>query len=206
MARLWVVRHGETEWNRERRIQGHLEVGLNANGRDQALDAGSRLALRFRGEESPAIYTSDLLRARQTALAIGRALERAPHVARKLRERSFGLLEGKTFAELAETHPEEVERYRRRGEKDAIPGAEPYAEFEQRSLRAIRAIARREERAIVVTHGGVIKVLLRAAEGEGKQFMVSNGAIYGFSVRGERLRRLVDEEEAVSSLILDALP
>jgi probable phosphoglycerate mutase len=185
MSRLWVVRHGETDWNRERRMQGHVDVPLNETGRDQARDTAERLAQRFADEAPPAIYTSDLRRAAQTALAIGRALQVRPHVARKLRERAFGLVEGKTFAELAESYPDEVRAYRREGKKDAIPGAEPYAEFVERCLRALRAIARREERAIVVTHGGLIKVVLRAVFGPNTQLMVANTALYTLEVDPE---------------------
>lgn len=178
MAELWLVRHGETDWNRERRLQGHTDIPLNAVGRDQAAEAAQRLALVFAPGPRPAIYTSDLSRAVETARAIGRALGVRPQVARKLREREFGLLEGKTFAELAATHPSEVAAYRR-GAKDAIPGSEPYATFEERALRALRAIARREERAVVVCHGGLIKVALHAVHGPDAQIMISNAAVFG---------------------------
>ncbi|MGE0706776.1 MAG: histidine phosphatase family protein [Planctomycetota bacterium] len=206
MARLWLVRHGETEWNAESRIQGHLDPPLNAVGRDQALDAAGRLAAYFRGQPAPPIYTSDLRRAAQTAIAIGRALRTRPRVAKKLRERAFGVLEGKTLPELAETLPDEVRAYRR-GQKDAIPEAEPYAAFCERAVRAARAIARREPRAVVVTHGGVIKAVLRVALGPDAQFMVGNTALYTVDVDPLRevggIVRVLSEEEVISSAQLD---
>lgn len=179
MARLWLVRHGETDWNRERRLQGHKDVPLNATGHDQAHEVAERLAERFEGLARPEIYTSDLKRAAQTARAVGRALGCTPRIARKLRERMFGICEGQTLAELAETHPDAVKAYRR-GEKDAIPEIEPYAEFTERTLRALRAISNRSESAIVVTHGGLLKVALRTAHGPNKQFMIANTALYSF--------------------------
>ncbi|MBL4846933.1 MAG: histidine phosphatase family protein [Planctomycetes bacterium] len=179
MADLWLVRHGETDWNRERRLQGHRDIPLNATGLDQAGEVAACLAERFAGRPSPEIYTSDLRRAAQTAQAVGRALERRPRIARKLRERSFGLCEGKTLNELAETHPEQVAAYRR-GDKDAIPEVEPYAAFIERTFRALRAIANRSESAVVVTHGGLLKVVLRRVHGPGKQFMIANTALYAF--------------------------
>ena len=177
MSELWLVRHGETDWNRNRRLQGHLDVPLNATGLEQAQDVAARLLERFPGPDLPEIFTSDLQRAAQTALAIGRALRVRPQVARKLRERGFGLMEGKTFEELAETHTEEVRAYRR-GVKDAIPEIELHQAFRTRALRALRAIAQRSERAIVVTHGGVIKVALEATHGPDKRFMIANTALY----------------------------
>lgn len=177
MSELWLVRHGETDWNRERRLQGHLDVPLNATGLEQAQDVAARLLERFGGGPPPEIFTSDLKRAAQTALAIGRALQVRPQVARKLRERAFGLMEGKTFAELAETHPDEVRAYRR-GAKDAIPEIELHAAFRTRALRALRALAQRSARAVVVTHGGVIKVALEATHGPDKRFMIANTALY----------------------------
>lgn len=179
MASLWLVRHGETDWNRARRLQGHRDIPLNATGRDQAAEVAERLAERFAGRPRPEIYTSDLRRAAQTARAVGRALECTPRIARKLRERSFGICEGKTLNELAETHPREVKRYRR-GDKDAIPEIEPYAEFIERTLRALRAIANRSENAVVVTHGGLLKVVLRTVHGPNTQFMIANTALYAF--------------------------
>jgi len=179
VARIWLVRHGETDWNRARRLQGHVDVPLNATGHDQAREVAERLAERFAGQALPDVYTSDLKRAAQTAQAVGRALGCTPRIAKKLRERMFGICEGKTLVELAETHPDEVRAYRR-GQKDAIPEIEPYAEFTERTLRALRAVANRSESAVVVTHGGLLKVALRTAHGPNKQFMIANTALYAF--------------------------
>lgn len=139
------------------------------------------------------MFTSDLKRAIQTAKPVARRLGVVPQATKALRERGLGLVEGKTWSELAETHPAEVKAYRTRRDRDAIPGIEPLAKFEARVLKAIRGIAQRTERAIVVTHGGVLRVFLSAAE-PGAMLMIANTALYQFRLHPDgTLERVVDE-------------
>ncbi len=196
---LWVARHGETDWNRARRIQGHIDVELNATGRDQAADLAHELhqELRGLGGRPPALVASDLRRASQTARAVAQRLGLSPlHTRRDLRERGFGAVEGRTWDELRRSHPAEVEAYKSRADRDAIPGSEPLAAFRQRVLRGLGAVAAEAERAIVVTHGGVLRVLLEEALGEDKQFMIGNAAVYRFRWRAGELERVVRFEGA----------
>lgn len=191
MGVVWVARHGETDWNRERRIQGHLDPPLNDTGRDQVADLAARLAGELEGlEPLPRLISSDLLRASQTAELIGRPLGLTPTLERDWRERRLGILEGKTFSELRETHPAEVEAYRTHVDRDAIPEIEPTIEFRARVLGAIRTIGASSDLALVVTHGGVMRVLLEAALGEDKQFMISNASLYRFYVNADVIRRI----------------
>jgi probable phosphoglycerate mutase len=170
-------------------MQGHLDPGLNAVGLEQALDLAARLA----GDLDPGtpIFTSDLRRAKETARAIADALSSTPRPRKDLRERMLGALEGKTYLELAETHPGEVQAYRSGANRDAIPDIEPLASFERRVLEAVGEIAAVSDPAIVVTHGGALRVLLKAAMGEGKRFAIGNCALYRLRVTEERIQRVV---------------
>ena len=170
MIALIAVRHGETDWNRVRRLQGHTDVALNATGIEQAV----RLAEALAGEPIGAIHSSDLARARATAepLASAFSLPVVPH--RALRERNYGVLEGKTYAEIVEHHPEEAERMRGRDVTTRFVSGESQAEFYARVVDGVRAIAEAEAKAVdapartvlIVTHGGVLDMLYRAANDE----------------------------------------
>ncbi len=196
MARLLVVRHGETLWNAERRMQGHTDTPLSPVGLDQAQALASALAdelapWRAGRTSRPLLFTSDLRRARETADPVARALSLVARPRVDLRERHMGVAQGKTWDELARELPDEVERYRRRGERDAIPGIEPMAAFRERALGAARAIAELAALdgvpAIVVTHGGVLTALLETAHGADKKYLVGNTALFRFEVTAERI-------------------
>jgi len=191
MSTLLVIRHGETDWNAERRAQGHLDITLNLVGVDQAMDVASRLAAELGGlEEAPPVYTSDLARARETAEIVAAALGAHLSEVPELRERMLGIVQGKTWTELRETHPEQVRRYKSGEDRDAIPGIEPIAEFRARCLAAANAIAFTAELAVVVTHGGVLRVLLQEVHGD-QQFMIGNTALYRFRVSDGLIERVL---------------
>ena len=101
-TRLCLIRHGETEWNAGRRIQGQIDIALNALGRQQARAAGRSL----QGCGLTALYASDLRRAWETAELIGAALHLQPQPEPSLRERDYGIFSGLTYAEAEERHPE----------------------------------------------------------------------------------------------------
>jgi len=109
-TRIIAVRHGETAWNVAARIQGQLDVGLNETGRWQARRVGEALA----AEEISTVYTSDLGRAHQTATSIGEVTGKPVVPDEGLRERSFGIFEGKTFGEIEETWPDQAQNWRKR--------------------------------------------------------------------------------------------
>ncbi len=169
---LIVVRHGETDWNRIRRLQGHTDIALNATGIDQA----DRLRDALAGEEIDAIYASDLSRAMETARPIADLLRLPIRSDRLLRERNYGVLEGLTFPEIVEQHPDEAEHLRLRSAEHTIPGGESQRTFFDRVVDTVSRIAKVERdmaaargssvsTILIVTHGGVLDMLHRSASG-----------------------------------------
>jgi probable phosphoglycerate mutase len=161
VTRLVVIRHGETAWNVEQRIQGQLDVPLNDHGRWQA----ARLAAALAGEGLDAVYSSDLQRAAATAAAVAEAAGLAVVADPGLRERAFGRFEGVTFREIAERWPEDAARWRGREPGFAPGGGESLIDFYARCVAAVERIAARHggQTVAVVAHGGVLDCLYRAA-------------------------------------------
>lgn len=158
---LLVIRHGETAWNAEHRIQGHLDIPLSATGVRQA----ARLAERLATERVDAVYSSELARAWLTALPLAErhGLEVLPEP--RLRERSFGIFEGLTLEEIAARHPEPFRQWRARDPGWAMEGGETGQELIDRVLEALHDLAGRHrgQTVVLVTHGGVLDVVYRAA-------------------------------------------
>jgi broad specificity phosphatase PhoE len=156
---LYLIRHGETDWNRDGRWQGHRDVPLSAAGRAQA----KRLAHRLSKSEPrfDSIFTSDLSRALETARIIGGALGLRPIATPELREINLGAWAGKTREEIARAFPGEWLRMQR---NEDIPrgGGETFSSFQQRILGWLdRATEDQERRTIcAVTHGGCIRAVL----------------------------------------------
>ena len=161
LTRLIAVRHGETAWNVDTRIQGQLDIGLNPTGVWQAQRVGQALA----DEPLAAIYASDLSRAWQTALEIARphGLEVRPEPG--LRERAFGRFEGMSFAEIEATLPVDARRWRERAPEFEPEGGGEMLVFRERITRVAADLASRHtgELVALVAHGGVMDVLYRAA-------------------------------------------
>ena len=160
-TRILAIRHGETAWNVEGRIQGQLDVPLNDMGRWQV----HRLALALAGEDVAAIYASDLLRAMETAQAVARGCGRPVVTDPGLRERGFGIFEGLSYAEINQRWPEQAERWRRRDPTFGAPDGETLNRFYERSIAtAARLAALHPGQTIaLVSHGGVMDCLYRAA-------------------------------------------
>lgn len=160
---LIVIRHGETAWNRERRLQGQIDIPLNDTGRAQA----RALAEALTGEPIDAVYSSDLGRAMETATPLAQALGLRVRAEPRLRERCYGALENMTYAEVAEKRPEDFARWQARVPDFAPPGGESLREFHERAVEAALSVARRHpgERIAVVAHGGVLDCLYREATG-----------------------------------------
>ena len=166
-TRIIAIRHGETAWNVDARIQGHLDIGLNERGRWQA----NRVAQALSGESINAIYASDLLRAWDTARAIADATGGALQAHTGLRERHFGEMQGKTFAEVEVSHPEQALRWRKRDPDWAPEGGESLVTVSERINRAAFELGERHmgEQIVLVAHGGIMDALYRAATGQGLQ-------------------------------------
>jgi len=160
-TRLIAVRHGETAWNVDTRIQGQLDIGLNATGLWQAQRAGQALA----DERIGAIYASDLSRAWQTAEEIAKPHGLTVQAEPGLRERAFGRFEGMSFAEIEAMLPEDARRWRERDPEFEPEGGESLLVFRDRVTRVAAELAARHpgELVTLVAHGGVMDVLYRAA-------------------------------------------
>lgn len=166
-TRIIAIRHGETAWNVDTRIQGQLDIGLNDTGRWQA----ERMARSLAGEAIDALYSSDLSRAFETASILSRhhpALRAsAPAPVPALRERCFGHLEGQTWAEIETRWPDDSERWRKREPHWAPEGGESLVQLRARIADIVDALAGRHvgEQIALVAHGGVLDAMYRLATG-----------------------------------------
>ena len=160
-TRVLAIRHGETAWNADSRIQGQLDIPLNDTGRWQAACMAQSLA----GESFDAIYSSDLSRARATAEALAAVVGLEVRPDPGLRERGFGVFEGRTYREIENDLPEQAARWRRREPDFGAEGGETLAGFYDRAIASATRLAARHpgQSIVLVTHGGVLDCLYRAA-------------------------------------------
>lgn len=178
-TRLIAIRHGETAWNLDTRIQGHTDIALNMTGLQQA----AQVADALRDETVNAIYASDLQRAWQTASAIAHTTQAPLNADKGLRERSFGSFEGKTYAELEAEFPEDSLRWRHRDPDWTPPAGESLATMRERILNTVTRLAQQHlgGQIVLVAHGGVLDQLYRLATGQGLQaartWQLGNAAI-----------------------------
>jgi probable phosphoglycerate mutase len=156
-----VVRHGETVWNVEARLQGHGDSALTPLGIRQSEAVAGRLA----GEQFDALYSSDLPRALATAQTIARRSGHRILTDPRLRERSFGLFEGLTRPQIAERFPDHYQRYLARDPDHVVPGGESRRDLYLRVTACLEDIAgqRPGQRIVVVAHGGVLAAMFRRA-------------------------------------------
>ncbi|MES2538776.1 MAG: histidine phosphatase family protein [Pseudomonadota bacterium] len=194
MTEILLIRHGETHWNVEKRVQGHLDIALNAEGERQAAALGDALS----DEKIDVIYASDLQRARQTAQAIA-----APHgmqvrIERDLRERSYGAFEGMLHGDINTTYPDAYTMLRARDIDARFPmgvqQAETLRELSQRAVGVITRLANehRHKKIVIVSHGGVLECIYRAANrldfSPPRDFDIKNASINRLLWDGESLR------------------
>lgn len=160
MTTLLLVRHGETDWNRDGRWQGHSDTHLNDVGREQA----ARLAAELDGVD--VVYASDLARARETAEILAEPLDLTVRQDKRLRERSFGGWEGKTGPQIEAEFPDAHARWLA-GEGPGADDAEPFAHFAARVRSFLEDVLARhpDETVLLVTHGGSIRVIHALANG-----------------------------------------
>jgi broad specificity phosphatase PhoE len=158
---LILARHGETDWNRAGRWQGHSDTSLNELGREQAGRLADELA-----ETVDVVYSSDLSRARETAEIVAARLGLDVQFDSRLRERGFGSWEGLTRAEIAERDASSLEQWEA-GEGHGAHDAEPFDAFADRMHRFLEEVAEQhpDERVLVIAHGGSIRVIHALAMG-----------------------------------------
>ena len=162
-TRVLAIRHGETAWNVDTRIQGHLDIPLNDTGRWQA----RQVALALADERIDAIYSSDLLRAHETAQTVAASRGGVVTADIGLRERSFGVFEGLTYQEIQQRWPEQGERWRCRDPDFGAEGGETLRDFYARCIDTMTRLAAAHpgQNIALVAHGGVMDCLYRAALG-----------------------------------------
>lgn len=162
---LYVVRHGETQWNADGRWQGWQDSDLTPLGRQQAAGAGEKL----KGRGIGTIYCSDAGRARETARLIGEAIGVTPQPDPALRERFYGEYEGMTSLEIDERFPgTRYEAGRDRRDTWRPIGGESLIEVTARVMTFVRLVAQQHagEHVALVTHAGVLRVLDGVSSGE----------------------------------------
>ncbi len=214
---ILLIRHGETAWNAERRLQGHLDIALNAEGERQAAALGAALA----GEHIDLIISSDLARARQTAEAVQRARGVSDaglvQLDSQLRERCYGGFEGLLYSEIAARFPLEFAAWQARNVDAVLPPGknqgETFRSFFERATRAILGHAARHpgQTLALVAHGGVLECAYRAALGlpleTPRDFKVHNASINRFVVEEGKLKLVSwGEIDHLRQVALDDLP
>ena len=212
---ILLIRHGETAWNAERRLQGHLDIPLNGEGERQA----ALLADAIAHEPIDTLVASDLQRARQTAQAVADRRGLALHVDPALRERGYGGFEGLLYSEIEQRFPREFAAWQAR-DIDAVlpPGrnvGESFRAFFDRATGAILALAAAHpgRTLALVAHGGVLECAYRLARGlpleTPRDFKVYNASINRFRYDpATQTLELVSwgEVEHLRPAVLDELP
>jgi len=189
---ILLARHGETDWNREGRFQGHADPPLNATGREQAIELSKALA----GRDLTAVYSSPLRRALETAHVVAAAHGLEPVPVDGLREVDVGSWSGLTRAEVEGRFPEQYARWLAYGQ--GWEDGETYDEMGRRAVAALLEIAAAHEReqVLAVTHGGPIRAAFAFADGtthaEARRTgpQIGNVFVVEFAVEGGALRRL----------------
>ncbi|MGD9951854.1 MAG: histidine phosphatase family protein [Burkholderiales bacterium] len=208
ISRLCIVRHGETAWNAEGRVQGQTDVPLSATGRAQALAV--RAALE--GRRFAALYASDLARVRQTAAPTAAAHGLEVRVEPRLRERHYGKFETLTYAEARERLPADYARFKSKDPDYDFDTGESLRAFYARAVECVGAIAARHagEAVLVFTHGGVLEMVRRHALASGlstpRDFEIPNAALNWIEAGPAGWRVLAWAEMSHLEGALDDLP
>ena len=163
MAKLYLIRHGETDYNKALRFQGHTDIPLNREGLEQA----QKMAAYFRTTPLAAVYSSTLQRACRTAEILGTVKNLTPVKVEAFREIHFGEWEGKNSSELRTQQASAWEDFFRNPATAKAPGGESMGELQNRAFPALRKMlaSHPEGDVALVAHGGVIRVLICAMLG-----------------------------------------
>lgn len=158
MIELWLIRHGQTDWNVEGRFQGSEDVPLNYTGREQA----RKLAKKLDGNSFSAIFSSDLLRAKETAEIIATKLDLPLFIDKRLQEINQGDWEGVLFTEIKEKYPEEIIHRKEDPVFFRPPGGESVEEVSKRITSIVNEISRtfEDEKILIVSHGLALSILI----------------------------------------------
>lgn len=156
-VKLYLVRHGLTDWNLQNRFQGHTDTALNEIGQAEA----AALARRLKSETLHTIYSSDLARTTETAAPIALERGQALYLDPRLREINLGIFEGNTWAENETLYPEEARAWHL-DRDNAPPNAESLSQFRQRMQAVLTSVHQKhqDQAVLFVTHGGNIRMLL----------------------------------------------
>lgn len=158
MTDLWLIRHGETDWNHRKILQGWRDIALNDAGVRQAERVGQRMGREGTEHTFAAVYSSDLGRAYHTALPIAAQLGLSVTTDPNLRERSYGVLEGLTLDEASAQHPLDYAAWQQRQPSHPLKDGESLEAFQSRVVAALNTLAARHpgQHVVVVAHGGVL--------------------------------------------------
>jgi probable phosphoglycerate mutase len=207
-ARICVIRHGETAWNAEGRVQGQTDVPLSAVGEAQARAVRDALA----GERVAALYSSDLARVRQTAAPAAARLGLPVRLEPALRERHYGKFETLTYAEARERLPQDYARFKAKDPDYDFGTGETLRAFYERAVAGVAAIAARHagQTVLVFTHGGVLEMVHRHAHGTGlsapRDFEIPNAALNWIEIGPQAWRVRSWAQVAHLERALDDLP
>lgn len=188
-TRICLVRHGETAWNAEKRIQGQTDIALDQTGLAQAAAAARWLSR----QPVAALYSSDLLRAKQTAACIADVLNLPLSLLPAVRERRYGVFEGMTYDEAQARYPADYHAFEVRDPDYAFPGGgESLKQLHARVTGQLQRLAADHagQLVVLVTHGGVLDIVNRFVRGNplelARDFLIPNAGINWLSVRGGR--------------------
>jgi len=207
-SRICMVRHGETAWNAQGRVQGQTDVPLSAVGESQARAVRAALA----GERFAALYASDLSRVRQTAAPVAALLGLPVRLEPRLRERHYGKFETLTYAEARARLPEDYARFRAKDPDYDFGSGESLRAFHERAVACVAGIAARHAGAavLVFTHGGVLEMVHRHAHGTGisapRDFEIPNAALNWIEIGPQSWRVRAWAQVAHLERALDDLP
>ncbi len=207
-TRFCLVRHGETAWNVEKRLQGHADIPLNATGEAQAKAAAKLLAQ----QQFDAIYSSDLSRAMNTAQAAAHYLGLPVQAEPQLRERHCGVFQGLPQDVARDSYQDEYARYRQRDPEFVIPGGESLEQLCTRISTCLERLADHHagETVLVVSHGGVLDIAHRLATGKPldlqRDFAISNAALNWIERDEQGWKLLVWDQKDHLNDALDELP
>lgn len=205
-TRIILIRHGESEGNAESRFGGHLPMSLSLQGRLEAVETAKALAK----EEIDAIYSSDLLRAVETAMPLAEVKKLPINESNAFRERNVGVLQGLTFKEAAKKFPEDYNALLMRDFDYVIEGGESYRQVLKRASGGLKEVLKKHKRGCVAifTHTGTIGILtlhlLGALNGlklKPVWIATANCSITRFSIRNDGfviLKSLNDTSHLVS--------
>lgn len=183
MTDLYLVRHGETDWNRQRRIQGLTDIPLNDTGRQQARATGMLLTRR----RWDGIYSSPLSRARETARIIAAEVGLpAPTLVDALVERNYGEAEGLDWMQVESRFPHNA----------TVPGRESREQVGARVIPVLMGLAaeRPGEALLIVSHGGAIRAVLNEVEPAASHGMITNGSVHSFRLEDGALRLIAFDD------------